>query len=179
MLYTRKGDTGESGLFGTKERFPKDSLVYEALGTIDELNSLLGVCRAKAAQKNPDLLSPILSAVQSVQERLFIIEAQLAGAEKTITQKHVEELERVLARLEEHLPRFHNFVIPGVTELSSFLDLARAVSRRAERTVITLSKSRPVSDATKAYLNRLSSLLYALARFAATQAGAMEVAPSY
>ncbi len=179
MLYTRKGDTGESGLFGTNERFPKNSLVYEALGTIDELNSLLGVCRAKATGKKHDLMPLVSSMVQSVQEHLFIMEAQIAGAEKNITKEYVDEIEKMVAQLEERLPKLHSFIIPGATELSALLDLARAVSRRAERAVIAMSATKPIPDATKAYLNRLSSLLYALARFAATQEGAREVAPSY
>ncbi len=176
MLYTRKGDSGTSGLFGTKDRFPKNSPIYEALGTIDELNSLLGVCRAKAATQT---LSSLEKEIKKVQESLFIIQAELAGAEKTISQEHVDALEAATGILENLIENPHAFVIPGSTELSGFLDYARAVSRRAERTVVGANVLRPVSPATSAYLNRLSSLLYAMARYAATYTGLPEPSPSY
>lgn len=177
MLYTRKGDSGTSGLFGTKERFPKDSPVYNALGTLDELNSLLGVCRAKAAcaPEGHDIANEIMQA----QQNLFIVQAELAGAEKSIPKVRVDELECAVNDIEALIQHPHSFILPGATELSALLDYARAVSRRAERTVVGARDSRPVSPTTAAYLNRLSSLLYALARYAATEAGVKEFAPLY
>lgn len=179
MLYTRQGDSGTSGLFGTKERFPKDSPIYEALGTLDELNSLLGVCFAMARREGLEIPFSIPPLIRAVQQHLFVIQAELAGTEKHIMQNQIDELEDMINRLEEKAGNPHSFVIPGATELAGFLDYARAVSRRAERAVIAARETRSLSDTTYAYLNRLSSLLYALARYAATSAGEKEKAPAY
>ena len=179
MLYTRKGDGGTSGLFGTKERFPKDSPVYEALGTLDELNSLLGLCRAKASAHANGGELDISKEIVRVQEVLFVTQAQIAGAAKEVTQPHVDALETVIGVLESKIENPHAFVIPGATELSALFDYARAVSRRAERTVVAARVQRPLPPAAGAYLNRLSSLLYALARYTAAQEGAKELSPQY
>lgn len=177
MLYTRKGDKGESGLFGTKNRFPKNSPVFEALGTVDELNSLLGVCRAypDKGQNATNIGREILK----VQEDLFIIQAELAGADKTITQNNVDDLELLIERLENKIKDPTAFIIPGATEFSALCDYARTVSRRAERTVISAQPTHRVSASTLAYLNRLSSYLYALARYAASIEETPEPSPQY
>lgn len=177
MLYTRKGDDGTSGLFGTKERFPKDSPVYEALGTLDELNSLLGVCRAKTGAPSGefDMVGEIIQA----QQNLFIAQAEIAGADKYIPKVRVDELECAINDIERLIQHPHAFVLPGATELSALLDYSRAVSRRAERAVLSARGIRPVSPTTAGYLNRLSSLLYALARYAAKSRGIKELSPSY
>lgn len=178
MLYTRKGDGGTSGLFGTKERLPKNSPVYDVLGMLDECNSLLGICRARAlGQKAGDVA--IAEKILQAQECLFIVQAELAGAPKTITQAHVETLEQMIEAIENLIESPHAFVIPGATELSALFDYARAVCRRAERAVVAVTAKRPVSSATSAYLNRLSSLLYVLARYTAIHTGAKELSPSY
>ena len=177
MLYTRKGDDGTSGLLGTKKRFPKNSPVYDALGTLDELNSLLGVCRAYAMRKKRKI--DIAGEIRNVQEQLFIIQAELAGAPKSILPKHIKELESTIKKFEKLIENPHAFVISGTTELSALLDYARAVSRRAERQVLGAQKTQKVSSPTRTYLNRLSSLLYALARYTATIKGAKESSPSY
>jgi cob(I)alamin adenosyltransferase len=177
MLYTRKGDGGTSGLFGTKQRLPKDSPVYQALGALDELNSLLGVCRAKARGVQHHEGVDIPKEVERVQQILFIAQAELAGAEKNVTQKHVDELEASIAAIEALIQNPHSFVIPGATELSALFDVARAVSRRAERTVVSAKEHRPVSATTGAYLNRMSSFLYALARY--TAGTGTELSPTY
>ncbi len=177
MLYTRRGDDGTSGLFDTRERFSKDSLVYHALGTLDELNSLLGICRARIVEIKSELDAP--GEILKAQERLFIIQAELAGARKSILPVHVSELEGVIAELENKIANPHAFIIPGATALSALCDYARAVSRRTERVVISLHQTRAVSPLTLAYLNRLSSFLYALARYAAKEAHSAELLPSY
>ena len=164
MLYTRKGDSGTSGLFGTKKRYRKDTPVYHALGTLDELNSLLGICKAQSAA---DFLWDAAEEIRKVQESLFVIQAELAGAEKTITQERVEALEYTIGVMENLIENPRGFDIPGATVLSGFLDYARAVSRRAERAVIAAGTTDPVSATSRAYLNRLSTLLYVLARYAA------------
>jgi len=169
MLYTRKGDRGTSGLFGTKERFPKESPVYDALGTLDELNALLGICFAHSKKKE----------VGTVQQHLFIIQAELAGAQKSITQEQVTELERMTDALEALVPHQGSFVVSGSTKMSALFDYARAVSRRTEREVIKAQSIRACSPTTYAYLNRLSSLLFALARHESAKAGIVEQAPKY
>ena len=177
-LYTRKGDGGTSGLFGTKERQPKDSPIYHALGTVDELNSLLGLCRAKAAA----VTDPVRLAeeILEVQGHLFIVQAELAGADKAIEQKHIDILEEIIERVEAHIENPHAFVIPGANEISAQFDVARAVSRRTERVVLeAVTAGVELADETRAYLNRISSFLYACARFTASLPGSHESSPTY
>ena len=178
MLYTRKGDTGTSGLVGTKERFEKDSDCYEALGTLDELNCLLGLCRVYAKEQGSEELDTP-KEIKNIQEHLFIIQAELAGSSKSLQDDHVQNAERVIDSIEQFIPPQESFVIPGETKLSAWLDYARAVSRRAERTVLRSHKTRPVSAITRVYLNRLSSLLYVFARYAVVSENKKEDAPSY
>jgi cob(I)alamin adenosyltransferase len=177
MLYTRKGDKGTSGLFRTKKRFLKDSPIYIALGTIDELNSLLGVCRAYAIGTTGDKI--VQQEILQAQEALFVIQAELAGSDTHINKTRVDALEKVIDNIESSVGNPHTFVIPGATIPSAFLDLARAVARRAERCVITVNKTRNISAESRAYLNRLSSLLYALARYETKRKGLKEISPSY
>lgn len=175
MLYTRKGDTGTSGLFGTKERLPKDAPIYEALGTLDELNSLVGLCRAFARLEMPSAAQTLYM----VQERIFVVQAELAGAPKHLEIDAVPSLESEIETFEGLMRNSHSFVIPGETPLSALFDLARTVTRRAERRVTAIANVFPVRNTTKAYLNRLSSLMYALARASAHSAGAREKSPTY
>lgn len=176
MLYTRKGDDGTSGLFGTKDRLPKNSPIYDALGALDELNSLLGMCRARLVSYS---FFQLQNSIERSQESLFIIQAELAGAEKILSQEHVDTLENAVDSIEKLIGNPHAFTIPGATELSGLLDYARAVSRRVERVVISVGTTHNISPASTAYLNRLSSFLYALARYAAAEAKAKESSPSY
>lgn len=177
MFYTRKGDDGSSGLFDSKERFPKTSLIYDALGSLDECNSLVGICVAQ--NEKCDSKIPVATMLRCVQEKLFIAQAELAGAKKQLTDADVQELEDDIAKVSEHIRDPHAFVIPGANEHSAHLDLARAVARRAERAVLRAKAECAFSEGTATYLNRLSSLLYVLARFAADEAGEREDNPSY
>lgn len=177
MFYTGKGDDGTSGLFGTKERFPKTSPIYEALGTVDELNSLFGVCKAKVNQES--FQQPLTEMLDRAQQCLFIIQAELAEADKQLQDKDLTALEDDIALLSEHISDPQAFVVPGATELAAFLDLARTVARRAERAVLRAHESNPIGDATIAYLNRLSSLCYVLARYVAESAAVTEDNPDY
>ncbi len=177
MLYTRKGDDGLSGLFGTKVRFSKDSQIYEALGTIDELNSLLGVCRAAATSTHTASRTPHI--IHTVQECLFIIQAEIAGADHAIHRAHITGLETTIAEIEDKIKNPHAFIIPGTTLTSALFDFARSVARRAERSVISIQHTYAVSSESRTYLNRLSSLLYALARATAAEERRTELSPSY
>jgi cob(I)alamin adenosyltransferase len=178
MLYTRKGDDGTSGLYGTKERLPKNDAMYDALGTLDELNSWVGVCKAfaKEGRRRDELVRKELA---NIQENLFIIEARLAGAEKELRPGAIEAMERGINGIETMILGRHTFAIAGATKLAGLLDYARAVSRRAERALIAVKAKRALPEEMHAYLNRLSSLLWALARYSALKAGVKEPSPSY
>lgn len=166
-----------SGLFSRKDRLPKNSPVFEALGTVDELNSLLGLCRAHPDKGKDE--TNIGNELLKIQENLFIIQAELAGADKTLAQSNVDDLESSIERLESKIKNPQAFVIPGATEFSALCDYARAISRRAERVVINAKPTHAVSAGTLAYLNRLSSFLYVLARYAASGDDVIEPSPQY
>lgn len=173
-MYTGLGDNGTTTLYADTARYAKNAVVFDALGTLDELNSLIGVVKARARQ-----FGAIVSELARVQESLFIIQAEIAGAPKTLSADAVLHVERVIHGIENREGNPGSFLVSGASELSAFLDFARAVSRRAERAVLSVSGSRPVSGISRAYLNRLSSLLFALARDAASKEGIGEAAPQY
>lgn len=186
-FFTGKGDDGSTGFFGTKRRLTKDAALPEALGTVDELNSFLGIIRSLpdtatiTLQVEKNKIS-IANLVEQLQQDLFIVQAELANMDtpdKKITQEKVAYLEHIADAVEAHIPPIKHFVIPGATTLSAHFDYARAVARRTERRVVTLSKTTAVRQPLLAYLNRLSSTLYALARLAAHDAGKKEKPPSY
>lgn len=181
-LYTGKGDKGTTKLFDSKkgERVPKSSPIFEALGTVDELNTVLGWCKS-ACSVDWMVGDKSMSAVLlDVQNHLFTIQAELAGAGKSIPLKNVQEVEDRIATIEEQLPEITTFFVPGGSELSARLDMARAISRRAERRLVELGETeKQVSEHTLTYANRLSSLLYALVRFENYMHGMEEQPPEY
>jgi cob(I)alamin adenosyltransferase len=181
MLYTRKGDKGDTQFFGSKKRISKNSCQTEALGVIDELNSILGVCRAKSDKSDIEILDkPISKILEKIQQDLFVIQAVLAGADERIKEENVKFLEEIVDAIEKEFPKIKSFLLPGATELSSYIDYARAVSRRAERRIVAHSeKEGSVTSEILQYLNRLSSLLYALVRIVNFKSGAEEIPPTY
>lgn len=185
MLYTGKGDAGTTKIFDSNHRISKYSSVIKALGAMDEINSFLGLCKVRGDQHDgvaDTRYSRSFAAVlHDVQEHLFIIQAELAGADKHMSQEKVDEMSALIDRIEKELPEITTFFIPGGTELAAMLDVARTQSRRAERLVVAVSDEGAVDigDETLAYMNRLSSLLYALARLANHHAGLEEQPPSY
>lgn len=183
MLYTRKGDKGDTYFFDSEgERFSKASWRAEVLGVLDELNSLLGLCKAKSRDTDIQIEGKTIPEIlEQVQQDLFIIQAVIAGAEKEITQDKVDFLERIIDSIEKELPPIKTFFLAGGTELSGFLDYARAVSRRTERRVVRYSEIAEVEikPEIRSYLNRLSSLLYALVRIVNSKSDAKEIPPSY
>ncbi|MFA5750940.1 MAG: cob(I)yrinic acid a,c-diamide adenosyltransferase [Candidatus Paceibacterota bacterium] len=183
MLYTRKGDDGTTKTFACDQRISKSSIIAEALGSLDEINSYLGICKVKAKKEKISLFfsGGLDEIIHSVQKNLFIIQAEIAGSEMTIEDKKIKEIEVLIDNIEKELPPIKSFFISGGTELASHFDVARTIARRAERRVIEVSEEgkMKVSDATKAYLNRLSSLLYAFARFANYKKGIIEDSPDY
>ncbi len=174
MLYTRKGDQGTTKVINSKDRLSKSSALFEALGSIDEINSFLGLCKVKSADE-------IAKMIHGIQENLFIAQAELAGAPMSLSPAKVQELEAITDNIEKILPPIKTFFISGGTELAALFDTARTVARRAERRVVAAKEAEglKISPDTLAYLNRLSSALYALARYANHQAGISELAPTY
>lgn len=168
MLYTKKGDKGQTILFGCLRKFSKSSARIEALGALDELNSLLGFCKVKAGKE-------IAKILESVQNDLFILQGEVAVCNKSINTKRVKELEKIINKIEKKLPKMKSFTIAGGTELSALLDYSRAVARNAERRCVAIKKH--LSPESLKYLNRLSSLLFVLARFA--NKGIKEKKPKY
>lgn len=185
MLYTRKGDKGDTSAFGCKQRFSKKSVLIEALGSLDEINSLLGLCKVQAqihaeqTQNNAENNININKIIEEVQQNLFIIQAAIAGADKKITQEKISDLEKIIDNIEKELPPIKSFFLPGGTELSAYLDYARAVIRRTERRVVALSEMQKIDNEIIVYLNRLSSLFYALARLVNSKSGIKETSPTY
>ncbi|MGB5614249.1 MAG: cob(I)yrinic acid a,c-diamide adenosyltransferase [Sedimenticolaceae bacterium] len=168
-IYTRTGDDGTTGLAGG-QRLPKDHVRIEAIGAVDELNSVIGLLRAQALEVTTDQL------LEAVQHRLFDLGGELAmPATELLNDARATELERALDRLNADLPPLAEFVLPGGNEAAARCHLARTVCRRAERALLRLSRDEPVNSASIKYLNRLSDLLFVLARVLARRDGGAEV----
>ena len=211
MFYTKKGNNGTTNTFGCDQRISKSSATAEALGSLDEINSFLGLCKVQSAYLEFKLGENLLAEiVHEMQKNLFIIQAEIAGANKTIEERKVRELEEIIDQIEKELPPIKSFFISGgpvdLTKwqqsgagLGAIFDIARTIARRAERRVVTVSEEiqqlpllvenkgnnpptggkKEIGRNTKSYLNRLSSALYALARYSNHKAGIMEEAPDY
>jgi cob(I)alamin adenosyltransferase len=165
-IYTRAGDAGETSL-GEGSRVPKTDPRIEAYGTVDELNSVLGLALSGGL---PDELRPWL---EQVQNDLFDLGADLSvPLEDTkrerlrVTRGQVERLEELCDLVNERLEPLRSFILPGGTEAAARLHVARAVCRRAERRAVALAEEQDVNPEALAYLNRLSDLLFILARAA-------------
>src|SRR3989338_7274646 len=184
MLYTRKGDNGTTKTFGCNQRISKSSIVAEALGALDEINSFLGVIRAKTSEMSFEITSGEIKfsdILLEVQQNLFIVQAEVAGSIMSITADKISKVENIVDEIEKVLPPIKNFFVSGATELGGIFDFARTLARRAERRVIAAKEEGKikVSPETLSYLNRLSSLLYALARIASHNEGTPELKPDY
>jgi cob(I)alamin adenosyltransferase len=177
-VYTKTGDNGDTSL-ATGERVSKASLRVAAYGDVDELNSVIGLAHCRITD---DALQQLL---QMIQNDLFIVGADLAtpvpkaGDRRADTMRRVaaaevERLEQLIDRHNEALPPLQEFILPGGSESGALLHLARAVARRAERTTVALSKTEPINPQALIYLNRLSDLLFVLARAVNRQQGAAE-----
>lgn len=174
-IYTKTGDEGETGLFGG-ERVPKDHRRVAAYGDVDELNASLGLARAS---EPADFEDPLL---QAIQRHLFTIGAELATPDPArlaralggppLGAAEVTALEQAIDRLDAALPPLKAFILPGGSPKGAAFHVARTVCRRAERAVVGLAREAPVSTAIRQYLNRLSDLLFVLARAANARAGA-------
>lgn len=182
-LFTGKGDGGTTKLFDSEpgKRASKTSPIFECLGMLDEFNTLVGWCKAGCPEDLVAQEQKVKMLLHDVQNHLFTLQAEVAGAPKSIPLSSVEALGVLINRIEGEMPPIKTFLVPGGTELSSRLDIARAVARRAERRLVTLHESgeREVSASSRAYANRLSSLLYALTRLVNHRAGVAEDPPAY
>ena len=169
-IYTRTGDDGTTGL-GDGTRVPKEHLRVEAYGTVDEANSAIGVILA--VEGLPDDVALCLT---NVQHDLFDLGGELCiPGHRTITDVHVERLEQELDRFNETLPPLKDFILPGGGGAAATCHLARTIVRRAERRVWTLARAEDVSQEVPKYLNRLSDLLFVIARLLARRARGSEV----
>ncbi len=195
-LYTRRGDAGQTDLFGGT-RVPKDDLRVEAYGTVDELNALIGLCLAgdDDGVGKPFITQALATPLRAIQSRLFEIGADLATPEAPETPEdekvgkgkgasarvprvsdgHIAELEGWIDDATARTTPMTGFILPGGTELSARLHVARTVCRRAERRCVALSAHETVGPLVIVYLNRLSDLLFALARQANHAAGVADV----
>ena len=181
-VYTRQGDGGDTGLVGG-QRVHKDSLRIEAYGTVDELNSVLGLARATTSQlavQEPRLA--ILAAILlRVQHELFNLGSILATLpedvhprQPRVTDREIAQLETEMDAMNEDLPPLRSFVLPGGSRIDAELHLGRTVCRRAERITIALSRSESVPPETIRYLTRLSESLFVWSRWAGHLSGAPE-----
>lgn len=177
-IYTRTGDDGSTGLFGGG-RVPKDNLRVEAFGTVDELNAVLGLSLEAVGDEE------VRRWVREIQGDLFCVGASLAtpGAEDgtagpvtpPIPANRLLEMEGWIDTATEEAPELHSFVLPGGTRGAAFLHQARTVCRRAERAVVRLGHEEGIDPLILKYLNRLSDLLFALARLDNARKGISDV----
>lgn len=172
-IYTRTGDKGETGLVGGV-RIPKDSLRVQAYGDIDELNSVLGLVRASSKDEELD------SLLEGLQRDLFTLGADLASPEKIhdvprITKDMIIALEKTIDMLQEKLPSLKAFILPSGGETGALLHFARSIARRAERSIVALNKTEKLNENLVPYVNRLSDLLFVMARLANRREGRKEV----
>lgn len=169
-IYTRTGDDGSTGLFGG-QRVRKDSLRIEAYGTVDELNSALGLARSLAPRRLGSVLDPI-------QHDLFRLGAELASpgkASASITTAQIEALERWIDEMESSLPVLKTFILPGGAPPAAAVHLARTICRRAERLCVALARKEKVGALVVPYLNRLGDALFVLARWVNRREGGKEI----
>ncbi|WP_424006585.1 cob(I)yrinic acid a,c-diamide adenosyltransferase [Haloferax denitrificans] len=175
-IYTGRGDEGMTDL-RDMTRVSKTSHRIEAYGTVDEVNALIGTVRPTGHDDVDDVL-------EAVQNHLHIVQADLANPDPDeddpqIAADHVDELEAWIDEADEELDPLTSFILPGGSETGAKLHHARAVSRRAERRVVSLAAEEPVNEEVVAYLNRLSDALFVFARLVNKRDGVPEESPTY
>jgi len=169
-IYTRTGDDGSTGL-GDGMRVPKEHLRVEAYGTVDEANSAIGVVLSV-----PDLPAEIAATLTEIQHDLFDLGGELCiPGHRAITAPYIERLEETLDRLNANLPPLRDFILPGGGPAAAACHLARTVTRRAERRVWALARAENVAPEVPQYLNRLSDLLFVIARVLARHESGAEL----
>jgi len=168
-IYTKKGDQGQTSLFGGTKVMKNEARI-EAYGTVDELNSVIGVVLTHPLTEVGEKI------LQDIQHQLFILGADLATQQtkkakiERIGNSEIEQLENWIDQLDKKLQPLMNFILPGGTHAGASLHMARTVCRRAERKTVTLKQEEPISDECIIYLNRLSDLLFVMARYENSEA---------
>jgi len=187
ILYTGFGDKGTTTLFDCKQsRISKSANLIEALGSIDELNAFLGVVKVSADKEKVTLIInkknvSLLSLIEEIQQTLFIIQAEIGGSKITVLKKDLNKIEKIISTIADILPPIKSFTISGGSALSAELDYSRTLARRAERRVTAVMEegSRKMGVITISYLNRLSSVLFAMSRYSNYSLSVKEDHPQY
>ncbi|KAI8598517.1 Adenosylcobalamin biosynthesis, ATP:cob(I)alamin adenosyltransferase-like protein [Dissophora ornata] len=184
-IYTKTGDKGTSSLF-TGERRPKDDIVFDALGTNDELASVIGLARefcldqGEAVQGVVDQLEQIQCLLQDIGSNIATPRDSATGPRLVLTEfdsdgQHVQDLENWIDSMVQELPPLSSFILPSGGKAAAALHVARSVSRRTERRVVPLAQEQRVDKSVSVYLNRLSDYLFTCGRYVAMKAGRQEV----
>ena len=165
-IYTKTGDKGQTSLFDGS-RVDKDDLRVECYGTLDELNSYIGLCSVYAQDSDKKIL-------RDIQLKMFSVSAELATREEgkyknIVVEEDITNLETLIDEYISKIDKVDAFIVPGTSVVSSNLHIARTICRRAERRIYSLSKIEKVNSLLLKYINRLSDLLYAIARFNETE----------
>lgn len=169
QIATRTGDDGTTGL-GDGSRTEKDALRVQAMGDVDELNSMLGLLACE------DLPADVRTALLDIQHDLFDLGGELCIPGYTmLTDKQVARLDELLAHYNAALPRLNEFILPGGSRAASVAHVARTICRRAERAIVALGRAETINAAPRQYVNRLSDLLFVLARVLNRHAGGADV----
>lgn len=167
-IYTRTGDKGKASLF-SNERVWKDSKRMCAYGTIDELNSLLGLVIAELGATHSKYQQDFVKTVSAVQSDLFCIGSSLADSKGELVEldipEQVKAMEQNIDEMTKTLPELTNFILPQGCKIGATFHVARTVCRRAERELVSLMKKEKINDQIVAYINRLSDLLFTMARY--------------
>ena len=175
-IYTKSGDAGETGLFGGG-RVPKDDARVDAYGEVDELNAAMGLARGAGLDRELDALA------QAIQDQLFTVGSVMATPRGTkaaqaipqVEARWVAEMETAIDKFDREIPPLRSFILPGGSAAAAALHLARTICRRAERRVVPLARKDVVDQLLVTYLNRLSDLLFTMARVSNHRAGIKDV----
>jgi len=185
-ISTGKGDEGYTNLFSGNAQVSKNSPICQVLGELDELNSFLGMCRAKSKDCEERLGlyledNRMSSVIFDIQNDIFITQAEFAGADKKMSAEKTKRMESLINETENLVPKKNSFIISGEDELSSYFDIARAVCRRAERSAVVYLKEEKMDETSQTlrYLNRLSDFLYCISRLIVFKLGEQENNPEY
>jgi cob(I)alamin adenosyltransferase len=179
--YTGKGDDGTTTLYGCDQRISKSSTITEALGTLDEATSMIGLTALLAGDMRLPNGVSAKKFLTDIQSHLFTIQAEIASADKHIVPASVKALEEMEAGMAEAMPPINSFIVPGGNEIAARADVARTIVRRAERRVVAVAEEGivTVQPETLRYLNRLSSFFFVFARYVNEISGEDEYAPVY
>ncbi|HEY3165577.1 MAG TPA: cob(I)yrinic acid a,c-diamide adenosyltransferase [Candidatus Binatia bacterium] len=181
-VYTRTGDKGETALVGGK-RVPKDSPRIDAYGTIDELNSIVGLARVfnEESLDAGDAHQFLNGVLCQIQDELFDLGSELATPSEffregmyRVSQNEIERIEKLIDQCQKDLEPLKSFILPGGGRIGAYLHQCRTVCRRAEREILRLSRAEEINDSVIKYVNRLSDLFFVLSRWISKQTGEPE-----